>query len=59
VPLIEQDPEVKAGISHSLERIMAKIQINNRNRNYSEIHSERLRQRSLEKDIANTTVDSF
>lgn len=59
MPLIDQDPEEKIKISHSLERVMAKMQTNNKNRNYSEIHSERLRQRSLEKDVENTTVDSF
>lgn len=47
VPLIEQDPEAEKTISTSLERILAK---SNKNKGYSEIHSERLRQRSLERE---------
>ena len=46
-PLIDQDPEAEAKMSSSLERIMKQV---NKNKNYSQIHSERLRQRSLEKE---------
>lgn len=56
VPLIEQDPESEQKISSSLERILSQRQ---KNRNYSQIHSERVRQLSKEKDVVNNTVNPY
>jgi hypothetical protein len=42
-------------MSSSLERILAK----NNPRNYSQIHSERLRKRSIEKEFLNFTTDGY